>query len=57
MSCGHCVNVVTRAVKGVDPAAALAVDLALKRAWVRSDRAREELIRAPGQAGYPATPA
>ncbi|PTT89539.1 copper resistance protein CopZ, partial [Pseudomonas sp. HMWF005] len=30
MSCGHCVNAITRAVQAKDPAASVRVDLAAK---------------------------
>lgn len=55
MTCGHCVGAVTRAVKAVDPAAGVDVDLAAKRVRVESGAPAQALIRALDDAGYPAT--
>jgi copper chaperone len=53
MNCGHCVGAVTKAVRQVDPGAAVEVNLAVKTVKVRSLQAREALAGALSQAGYP----
>jgi copper chaperone len=55
MSCGHCVSVVTKALKEVDPQADVNVDLATKQVRVETRQPREALTRALDAAGYPAT--
>ena len=57
MTCGHCITAVTRAVKSVDPSAEVQVDLGSGRVRVDGRSAAGELIRALGDAGYPASPA
>jgi len=52
MSCGHCANAVTQAVKGIDPAADVKVDLASGRVDVRSDKDRAALVQAIEEEGY-----
>ena len=52
MSCGHCVQAVTRAVKAHDPQAEVAVDLAAKAVSVRSEQPRERIAEAIRGAGY-----
>ena len=54
MTCGHCVGVVTRAVKSVDPAANVQADLESKRVRIQSGKSADELIQSLGAAGYPA---
>lgn len=54
MTCGHCVSAVTRAVKSVDPAADVRVDLAGKHVHVESRTAAHEFIAALAEAGYEA---
>ncbi|MGE0873635.1 MAG: heavy-metal-associated domain-containing protein [Burkholderiales bacterium] len=54
MTCGHCVGAVTRAVKSVDAAANVDVDLQNKRVRVESGAPAQALIRALDDAGYPA---
>lgn len=54
MTCGHCVGVVTETVKTLDPAANVSVELPLKRVQIVSKRSREDIIKALGEAGYPA---
>lgn len=52
MSCGHCVEAITAAVKRVDPAAEVQIDLAAKSVEV-STSAADGLVRgAIGDAGY-----
>ena len=53
MSCGHCVNALTEAVKAVDPRARVDVDLASHKVRVESAQAREALAAALVEAGYP----
>lgn len=55
MSCDHCVNAVTKAVKALDSAAKVEVDLASKKVTVESDRDRASVAAALTEAGYPAT--
>lgn len=52
MTCGHCVNAVTEAVKGVDPAASVDIDLSTKTVSVESDAPVELLSAAIHEAGY-----
>lgn len=52
MSCGHCVNAVTQAVKAVDPAAEVKVDLASGTVEVQSGQERAQLVRAIEEEGY-----
>jgi len=53
MSCGHCVGVVTSALKSVDPQAGVDVDLEGKRVKIESRRDRAALAAALTKAGYP----
>ncbi|NPC58708.1 heavy-metal-associated domain-containing protein [Caenimonas soli] len=53
MSCDHCVDAVTRAVKLVDPQAKVEVDLAAKKVKVESSRDRAFIAGALAEAGYP----
>jgi copper chaperone len=57
MTCGHCVRTVTQAVKAVDPEAQVQVDLGSRRVRVEGRSSPDELIRALGEAGYPAVAA
>lgn len=57
MTCNHCVGVVTRTVKEVDPTAEVQVDLPAKRVRVETASSFGELARALNEAGYPATQA
>ncbi len=52
MSCGHCVRSVTEAVHGVDPAAAVEVDLAGGIVMVRGFADAAKLSAAIVDAGY-----
>lgn len=54
MSCGHCVQAVTQAVKGVDPNADVAADLDTKSVEVVSTAQGELIRQALRDAGYPA---
>jgi copper chaperone len=53
MSCGHCEKAVTQAVKSVDPAAVVKVDLATGKVEVQSAQARETIAKAIAEEGYP----
>jgi len=53
MSCGHCVQAVTKALKAADPQAAVVVDLAAHRVQVESQKDRAALAAALTEAGYP----
>lgn len=52
MTCGHCVSAVTQAVRSVDPAAEVKVDLPSGRVEVNSDGAREAIAAAIEEEGY-----
>ncbi|HVZ42537.1 MAG TPA: cation transporter [Ramlibacter sp.] len=52
MSCGHCVNAVTQAVRTVDPQAEVKVDLASGKVEVESDRDRAAIAGAIQEEGY-----
>ena len=52
MTCGHCENAVTRAVKQVDPQAEVKIDRSANRVEVQSEQARELLARAIVEEGY-----
>jgi copper chaperone len=54
MSCGHCVNTVTRAAKEVDPGAEVKVELDKAHVSIRSARPADDFIAKIGEAGYPA---
>lgn len=53
MSCGHCVNAVTKAVKAVDAGATVDIDLASKTVTIASASALAPLKDAIIEAGYP----
>jgi copper chaperone CopZ len=52
MSCNHCISKVTRAVKGVDAGATVAVDLKGRKVRVESAADAEEIGAAVADAGY-----
>ena len=55
MSCGHCASTITRAVKALDPAATLQIDLPAHRVQVTTAQATtEQILAALQQVGYPA---
>ena len=56
MSCGHCVQAVTQALKSVDPQAEVKVELASGRVEVQSGQDREGLARAIVEEGYAVAP-
>lgn len=53
MSCGHCVNRVTQAVRQADPAAGVEVDLATHTVRVETRKDRTTVAAALTDAGYP----
>jgi len=53
MSCGHCVQAITKAVKSVDPVAGVDTDLDSHEVKVDSAADPELVMRALQQAGYP----
>jgi copper chaperone len=57
MSCGHCVASVTEAVKGVDPAAEVRVDLAAKTVEAQTQADPAGVSAAIAAAGYAPRPA
>jgi copper chaperone len=53
ITCGHCAGVIEKAVKSVDPAATVAVDLAGKRVTVETRAPFAAVSIAIEEAGYP----
>jgi copper chaperone len=57
MTCGHCISVITKAIKGVDASASVNIDLATHRVDVASAADAAKFSAAIRQAGYtPALP-
>ena len=56
MTCNHCVGVVTKTVKSVDPDATVSVDLPTKHVRVDSASSVSAFTKALDEAGYPASP-
>jgi copper chaperone len=53
MTCGHCVGAVTKAVKAVEPGAAVSIDLGNKRVQINADGADAQALKAAiTDAGY-----
>jgi copper chaperone len=60
MTCGHCAATITEAVKALDPAGRVEIDLAAKRVTVESALSAERIAVAITRAGFspvPVTPA
>jgi copper chaperone len=55
MTCQHCVNAVTRAIKRLDPAASVSVDLKSGQVSVDGALARDAVQRAVESVGYSVT--
>ena len=55
MSCGHCITTITRALKALDPAAEVAVDLAAGTVDVQGRMAAAQAAAAMAGEDYPAT--
>lgn len=53
MTCGHCAGAVTKAVRAIDPAAAVQVDLPNGRVRIESGLEQAALVQAIEAAGYP----
>lgn len=53
MSCGHCVGVITKTVKALDPSATLSTDLQTKKVTVQTTQDRATVAAALAEAGYP----
>ena len=52
MTCGHCVSAITNAVKSMDAAARVEIDLARQRAQVEAKATASEVAQAIQEAGY-----
>ena len=52
MSCEHCVRTITEAVKDVDAAAGVSIDLARREVAVESSAGADRIATAIGAAGY-----
>lgn len=52
MTCGHCASVIEKAVKSVDPAASVTVDLGSKLVTVKTGAALADVSAAVDAAGY-----
>jgi copper chaperone len=52
MSCGHCVNAVTQAVKSIDPKAEVQVDLGSGKVQVQSQQDHAAIAKAIEEEGY-----
>ena len=52
MTCGHCVSVVTKAIKQADPLAKVDIDLASHRVRVETAADRATIDSAVTEAGY-----
>lgn len=57
MSCGHCVRAITQAVRALDDAAEVQVDLAAAEVRVSSRLSLEQLLQAIRAEGYAVEPA
>lgn len=52
ITCGHCVQAITQAVKGVDAGAEVTVNLRAKQVAVTSQASGEAIVQAIRAAGY-----
>ena len=52
MTCGHCISVVTRAIKQADAQAVVKIDLASHRVRVQTTEDRQTIEAAVVEAGY-----
>ena len=52
MTCGHCVQTITRAVTALDPAAKVSIDLATKTVEVTGGADNDAIVGAIREAGY-----
>jgi copper chaperone len=53
MSCGHCVGIITKAVKSVDTDATVTVDLTAKTVAIETGEEATSISKAIEAAGYP----
>ncbi len=53
MTCGHCASTVNLALKLVDPACEVSVDVASRKVHVSSREDRAALVEALTESGYP----
>jgi copper chaperone len=53
MTCGHCASTVNLALKLVDPACEVKVDVASRQVRVNSTEERSALVEALTESGYP----
>ena len=53
ISCGHCVGAVTKAIRELDAAARVEIDIPSKRVTVASSASREAIVARLAEAGYP----
>jgi len=56
MTCGHCVKTVTQTAQRLDPKAQVQTDLSTHKAVFETSTAREALVKALADEGYPASP-
>lgn len=54
MTCGHCAGVVTEALKSLDPAAEIKIEVMKKEVSVKSEASADKILAALADAGYPA---
>jgi copper chaperone len=52
MTCSHCERAVTQAVKSIDPAAQVKVDLAAGKVEVQTSQPREAIAQVIAEEGY-----
>ena len=57
MSCGHCKATVEKTVHGLDPAARIEFDMALRKVTVESQADAAAVTAALAKVGFPASPA
>jgi copper chaperone len=55
MTCGHCVKSVTQTARRLDPKAQVQTDLSTHKAVFDTSAAREALVKALADEGYPAS--
>jgi copper chaperone len=52
MTCGHCVGIVTKAIKHADPQASVEIDVASRRVRIETNVDRDTIEEALAEAGY-----
>ncbi|MGZ8251717.1 MAG: heavy-metal-associated domain-containing protein [Methylophilaceae bacterium] len=52
MTCGHCVGVITKAIKEEDESAKVEIDLPTKTVNIESSKPAESFVRVITEAGY-----